>query len=798
MLASSFISTPSALAAGTFTSNPAAPGPIVFPSTSVSTSGGISSTASLLITNTNATASNLTISDASITGTNAARFSIVVTPTGAAAEVLAIGTSLPITVACAPTATGTITASLIVTHNATTGASPVTYTLSCTGVKTFDSNPAPASNVPVTATVNTTVTRTLTISNTGSVPVTITSLSLVGSPVLTITPSTTFTVDVGITKTIGITCTPTVVGVFTSALTLTTTDSLQPTANYNLICNSAQTFGSNPAAGSSIAVTSTVGTPVTRTLTISNTGSLPLTITNLSLVGSPVFTATPVISSTSPLTVAVGLTKSIGITCTPTALGVFTASLTLTATDSITTTAPLYNLTCTGTAVGASNLVYYPLPNPIRVVDTRAGQPAKYSGAGAYTAGQTVTYTLAGISYTPNVTTTAPITIPAAAQAVAANLVTVSPVGQGFLTIYPGSDIAGANRPLISSLSYRNGTVNSNTSYLSLDTNGVASVYSLRATDLVIDISGYYAPAGTADPNNISTGLLYYPLPNPIRVVDTRAGQPAKYSGAGQIAAGTTVNYTLNNFSYSPNVTTTTPITIPAAAKALVANTTAVLPVGQGYLTIYPGGATQPLISSLNYRDGDVTGSGSYPTLSATGIANIFSLRTTDLVIDVSGYFAPIGTVDPNGATGLYYTALRTPIRVLDTRTAVNGGGRAYYSPINTNGNIATSFTVSSTSSYTLTGISYTPSITDTGLITIPTTAKALVANTTGLNSSINGYFTIYPNGATQPVVSSLNYRVGYVTNNPSHATVGTSGIVKIYSLQIADAIMDVSGYYAP
>jgi hypothetical protein len=428
------------------------------------------------------------------------------------------------------------------------------------------------------------------------------------------------------------------------------------------------------------------------------------------------------------------------------------------------------------------------LPKPIRVVDTRAGQTALYNGSNGsprFTAGQTVTYTLGNITY-------GGYSIPAEAQVVVATIAAIGPVGQGFLTIYPGT--AGATLPTISSLSYRDVSdtgVTSNTSYLNLGTGGVVNVYSKSATDLVMDISGYYAPAGTKDPNNVSAGLLYFPLPQPIRLLDTRAGATALYTGSS-FNAGDTKNYTLNNIGYNGGgITVTTPITIPAAAKALVANTTVVGAVGQGYLTIYPGpvGSPLPTISSMNYRDASNTSSSSYPTLDGSGVINVYSLRAADLIMDVSGYFAPVGTVDPNNiSAGLFYTPLPQPIRVLDTRagqTALYSGGGQ--------------FSAGGIRSYELTNITYPP----TGGYNIPATTKALVANTTVIGPAVQGFLVIYPGpaGATIPLVSSLNYRsgtVGATTSNPSHVTVSSLGVANIYSLRATDIVMDVSGYYVP
>jgi hypothetical protein len=77
------------------------------------------------------------------------------------------------------------------------------------------------------------------------------------------------------------------------------------------------------------------------------------------------------------------------------------------------------------------------------------------------------------------------------------------------------------------------------------------------------------------------------------------------------------------------------------SAQAFVLNAT-VVPAGPslGYLTLWPNGQTQPLVSTLNALDGMVTSNlAIVPT--ANGSINAFSTDATQLVLDVNGYVAP-------------------------------------------------------------------------------------------------------------------------------------------------------------
>ncbi|MCL4442751.1 MAG: IPT/TIG domain-containing protein [Actinobacteria bacterium] len=90
-----------------------------------------------------------------------------------------------------------------------------------------------------------------------------------------------------------------------------------------------------------------------------------------------------------------------------------------------------------------------------------------------------------------------------------------------------------------------------------------------------------------------------------------------------------------------------------------------------------------------------------------------------------------------------------------------------------------------------------------TGIDGIPSNATAVVINVTALNMTTSGYFSIYSEGATPAVVSSLNWTAnsGVVTNlvtvpvNTSNGEIviangGTSGTVNY--------VVDIEGYYTP
>ncbi len=76
-------------------------------------------------------------------------------------------------------------------------------------------------------------------------------------------------------------------------------------------------------------------------------------------------------------------------------------------------------------------------------------------------------------------------------------------------------------------------------------------------------------------------------------------------------------------------------------AQAYAFNAT-VIPVGSlGYLTLWPDGSAQPLVSTLNAQDGSLTNNMAIVPAGTAGKVNSFANGITQLLLDISGYFAP-------------------------------------------------------------------------------------------------------------------------------------------------------------
>ena len=100
---------------------------------------------------------------------------------------------------------------------------------------------------------------------------------------------------------------------------------------------------------------------------------------------------------------------------------------------------------------------------------------------------------------------------------------------------------------------------------------------------------------------------------------------------------------------------------IPTTAAAYSLNVTVVPQGSLGYLTIWPTGEGQPVVSTLNSLDGRIKADAAIVPAGTNGEVSVYVTNTTNVVLDINGYFAPA-----SGSTLAFYPL--TPCRVADTR----------------------------------------------------------------------------------------------------------------------------------
>jgi YVTN family beta-propeller protein len=327
--------------------------------------------------------------------------------------------------------------------------------------------------------------------------------------------------------------------------------------------------------------------------------------------------------------------------------------------------------------------------------------------------------------------------IPDSAAAYSLN-VTVVPHGLlGYLTVWPSGEV----QPLASTLNSLDGRVKANAAIVPAGVNAAVSVFATHTTDVVLDINGYFVLAA------VPSSLAFYSLP-PCRILDTR--NPNGPLGGPYLEGGQQRDFPV----------LASPCGIPSSAQAYSLNFTAIPRHTLGYLTTWPTGQGQPLVSTLNAPTGAITANAALVPAGIDGNISVYVKDNADLVVDINGYFAPTSP----GGLSLHATA---PCRVLDTRNA----GGAFH------GTITVAVTAASCG--------------------LPSAAQAFVFNATVVPQTWLGYLTLWPHGGARPLVSTLNADDGAVTSNMAVVPSG-NGSIDAYASNPTQLILDSFAYFAP
>jgi hypothetical protein len=78
---------------------------------------------------------------------------------------------------------------------------------------------------------------------------------------------------------------------------------------------------------------------------------------------------------------------------------------------------------------------------------------------------------------------------------------------------------------------------------------------------------------------------------------------------------------------------------LPATASAYSLNMTVVPSGVLGYLTTWPAGGSQPLVSTLNAIKGQIVANAALVPAGAGGAVTVYVTNTTQVIIDTNGYF---------------------------------------------------------------------------------------------------------------------------------------------------------------
>ena len=239
----------------------------------------------------------------------------------------------------------------------------------------------------------------------------------------------------------------------------------------------------------------------------------------------------------------------------------------------------------------------------------------------------------------------------------------------------------------------------------------------------------------------VDTGFV--PI-SPIRVADTRTGVGV---ALGPIADGCVARVGLA--AASP----------PPAATAVALTITSDRADRAGYITAYGCGSSRPTSSSLNPRPNDPTPNLLVVALDPTGEICFYSDHTTDLIVDVTGWFTPTG--DPFHEI--------TPLRALDTRNDVGQG-----LPV----------AAATTMRIPIAGV------------TVPVGASAVAATVTLTQAGAATYATAFPCGAAVPATSTTNTLAGRDRGTAALVGLGTDGALCVFVSAAAHLLVDITGWF--
>jgi hypothetical protein len=323
--------------------------------------------------------------------------------------------------------------------------------------------------------------------------------------------------------------------------------------------------------------------------------------------------------------------------------------------------------------------------------------------------------------------------VPEGATAVAVTITVVQPDAPGFVVGYA----ADSGRPVASSVNYQPGEVVANLQLLQLGS-GAITVYSLAATDLVVDVSGAFLPA----PSGRAQAGRFVPT-EPARVVDTRDTR--------RPAPGTTLRVRTD---------------IPDDAVAVAVNITTTETEGPDVFTAFAAGGRVPHASSLNADAPGQTRAAAAIVPVGDGDIDVYTLRGNHVIVDVVGYYT--GPSAPSSATGLFVAD--QPTRLVDTREEYgsSGGPRLWAGG-------AREFSVEALAGGPV---------------------SAVAANVTVTDTEDAGFVAVHPAGTARPATSTLNYdRSGRTVANLAMTAVSERGIT-VFALDSTDLVVDITGWF--
>jgi outer membrane protein assembly factor BamB len=203
---------------------------------------------------------------------------------------------------------------------------------------------------------------------------------------------------------------------------------------------------------------------------------------------------------------------------------------------------------------------------------------------------------------------------------------------------------------------------------------------------------------------------------------------------------------------------------VPASGvTSVVVNIAVTQPTDHGYLTVFPSGTVRPLASSINFAPGETISNAVVAKVGANGSIDIFNpAGTTHVVVDIEGWFGVEGT-EP----GRRYQPV-VPARVTDTRES-------------------TPVAAGATRTVGVGGVGGVP----------PSGRTVVVLNVAVTQPTAHGYLTLYRQGTTRPLASSINFAPGQTISNKVVVELSDGASLNVFNAAgSTHVVIDVEGWF--
>ena len=146
--------------------------------------------------------------------------------------------------------------------------------------------------------------------------------------------------------------------------------------------------------------------------------------------------------------------------------------------------------------------------------------------------------------------------------------------------------------------------------------------------------------------NSISANSIFVAI-TPCRVIDTRESSFGAF-GSPPFAASETRSYNMTATA-CPGI----PVAVAYSLNVTIVNydTSA---AGAGFLTFYPTGVPRPFISTVNFGNGtNAVANAAIVPADINGSIDCFAGGSTNVIVDINGYFLPVPPASPSGVTSV-------------------------------------------------------------------------------------------------------------------------------------------------